>query len=120
MKNGGKRGQREIGHGVGRVFAPPPVGHGLAAAAQRGNEAVLDLHPHVESEIALRANRANRIDSRLPGGRCICDSPGRPGRPTDRHSDRINQLKRRTNGQMRTADFNACLVVRIVAFNRRR
>ena len=45
----GKRGQREIGHGIGRVFSPPLVGQGLAAAAQRGEEAVLDLHPHVES-----------------------------------------------------------------------
>jgi hypothetical protein len=42
-------GEREVGHGVGRVPASPPVGQGLVAAAQRGDEAFLDLHTHVES-----------------------------------------------------------------------
>jgi hypothetical protein len=60
----GKRGQREIRHGAGRVFTPPRVGHDLAATAQRGEEAVLELHRHVESEIARRANRADRMDGR--------------------------------------------------------
>ena len=45
----GERGQREIGHGVGRVPALPLVGQGLAAAAQRIEEAVLDRHRFLES-----------------------------------------------------------------------
>jgi hypothetical protein len=45
-------------------FTPPRVGHDLAATAQRGEEAVLELHRHVESEIARRANRADRMDGR--------------------------------------------------------
>jgi len=72
-----KRGEREVGHGIGRVFAPPRVRQGLAVAVQRGDEAVLDLYPHVESEIALRENRTNRMDGRLSGGCCIRDSPAR-------------------------------------------
>src|ERR1019366_1489563 len=71
----GKGGQREVGHGVGGVFAPPPVGHGLAATAQRGEETILDLHPYVEPEIALAANRENRLDGRSSRRCCICDSP---------------------------------------------
>jgi len=37
-----KRAEREIGHGIGRVPALPPVRQNLAAAAQRIEQAVLD------------------------------------------------------------------------------
>jgi hypothetical protein len=74
-----KGGEREIGHGIGRVLPAPLVGQGLAVMAQRGDQAVLDLHPHVESEIALRANRENRVGGRSSGrGVAFATHPGRP------------------------------------------
>jgi hypothetical protein len=86
----GKRGESEIGHGVGCVFAPPPVGQGFAATAQRGKETILDLHPYVESKIALGANHENRLDGRSSQWCCICDSPEQPAAMTDRQSDGRN------------------------------
>jgi hypothetical protein len=98
-----KGGEREIGHGIGRVLPAPLVGQGLAVMAQRGDQAVLDLHPHVESEIALRANRENRVGGRSSGRCCICDSPGSADWPKDRRSDGRKPLKSRPGGKMRTA-----------------
>ena len=58
----GKRGEREIGHRVGRVLALPPVGQSFAVAAQRREQAILDVHPPVESKIAFQGNPENRPD----------------------------------------------------------
>jgi hypothetical protein len=74
----GEGGEREIGHRIGRVLAPPRVGQDMAVAAQRGDEAVLDLHRHVESEIARRANRANRVAGRFSGGVAVATHQREP------------------------------------------
>ncbi len=37
----GERGEREIGHGVGRGLASPQISHALTAATERIEEAVL-------------------------------------------------------------------------------
>ena len=57
MKNGAKAAEREIGHGVGRVLAAPPVGQGLAVTAQRGDQAIWQGHRELESRLPLRENR---------------------------------------------------------------
>ena len=61
-KEQGKGGEREVGHGIGRVLPAPLVGQGLAEAAKRGDQAVLDLHAYVETQIAVCANRENRME----------------------------------------------------------
>ena len=64
MKNGAKVASAKSAMAQVVFFTPPRVGHDSAATAQCGEEAVLELHRHVESEIARRANRADRMDGR--------------------------------------------------------
>jgi hypothetical protein len=64
----GEGGKCEIGHGVDRVLATPPIGQGLAAAAQCGDQAVLDWHQEVKPEIASRVSRGNRRCQRSRAG----------------------------------------------------
>jgi hypothetical protein len=67
MKNGGNAASAKSAMAY-VVFLPRrEPGQDLAVAAQCGDEAVLDWHPHVESEIARRANRAHRVAGRLSG-----------------------------------------------------
>jgi hypothetical protein len=70
-----KGGESEVGHGIGRVFATPAVRQGLAVTAQRGDQAILDVHPYVESQFAIRANRENRKECRSSRQCDIWDSP---------------------------------------------
>ena len=102
----GKRGEREIGHRVGRVLALPPVGQSFAVAAQSREQAILDVHPHVESEIVVRGNRENRADFRSCPWCCILDSPDRHecrriGYPNGAKAD-----KTLPKSKMRTAELD--------------
>ncbi len=83
----GKGGEREVSHGVGRVLPAPLVGQALAATAQRGDQAILGLHPYGDAEIGVSANPENDIEGRYLEQCDILDSYrpiARPGETTVR------------------------------------
>jgi hypothetical protein len=90
------------------VFLPRrEPGQDLALAAQCGDEAVLDWHPHVESEIARRANRAHRVAGRLSGSVAFANHLG--GQLADgSYWDRGTVLNRRADGRLKTAGRPRC------------
>ena len=79
-----ERGEREVAHRIGRVFAPPPVGQGLAVTAQRGDEAIRNGHEMLESGFRSGGNPEIETACRLLMRCDICDSLGKqnPTRPS--------------------------------------
>lgn len=100
QEEGGKGDERKISHGTACILAAPVIRPGFATAAQGGEEAVLGLHPHLESDFDSGANPENGPAPQSAGQRDSSDLLQRRSKPQPRRHQ-INRSQ--PPAKMRTA-----------------